>query len=229
MSPTGDVEPVMTRARTLVLMLTVVGSGGALAGCFETLIGGMAESYRRTGTRSVPPEYTGLAGKSFAVVVAVDRVTQADFPEMVQKVTIDTSERLAKHAGGSGYIPGVKVLEYQYRHPRWVTMTMGQLREALGVERLVYVDLEEYRLNDIGNSYLWDGVASATVGIVEAESPAPDEFVFEKAVTVKFPDVMGQGPNELPYAAVQTELVRRLVDRVTWLFYEHEEKYYPDY
>ncbi|MFN0011656.1 MAG: hypothetical protein ACKVS8_08445 [Phycisphaerales bacterium] len=193
------------------------------------LIGGMIESERRQGTREVESEYTGLEGKTFAVVVAADRVIQADFPEVIGKVTQDISERLAQEVGASGYVPGQAVLEFQYNNPRWVTMTLGQVANELGVERIVYVDLVEYRLNDPGNAYLWEGSAQGMVGVIEADSNAPDEFAFQKQLRVKFPDDQGLSPSDVPRAAVNTALVKRFIDRATWLFYDHEEKYYADY
>ncbi len=201
-----------------------------LGGCFiPQLIGGMLESERRTGNRTVEREYIGLEGKTFAVVVAADRIIQADFPEVIGKLTDDISERLAKEAGASGYVPGRSVLEFQYNNPRWVTMTLGQVAAQLGVQRIVYIDLVEYRLNDPGNSYLWLGSAQGMVGVVEADSSSPDEFAFQKQIRVKFPDDEGKSPTDLPRAAVNTALIRRYIDRASWLFYTHEEKYYADY
>jgi hypothetical protein len=163
------------------------------------------------------------------VVVTADRMIQADHPEVVAKLTIDIADQLAREAGASGFVPGMSVLEYQYNHPRWVTMPLGQLAKALEVERLVFIDLQEYRLNDPGNPYIWQGVASGLVGVVHADSALPDEFAFQKQIRVKFPDKSGMGPADLPRGAVNTTLVKRFVDRAAWLMYDHEEGYYPDY
>ena len=57
----------------------------------------------------------------------------------------------------------------------------------------------------------------------------PEEFAFEKPVKVQFPDKDGYGPTELASGVVSTELARRFVDRATWMFYLHEEPYYPKY
>lgn len=210
---------------TLTALLTA-GSGGCVVG---ELVGGMIESHRRNSTLTVKAEYTGLTGKSFAVVVAADRLVQADYPEVIAKLTVDVSERLAKFSGAAGYVPGQLVLDYQYGNPRWVTMTPSQLAQELGVERLVYIDLAEYRLHDPGNQYLWQGTATGTVGVIEADSALPDEFVFTKSLKLNFPDNPGATPTDLPRAAVNTALANRFVDRSSWLFYDHEEPYYPDY
>lgn len=222
------------RRRSLLLAAGLaLGSALALtpAGCniVGGLVGGMAESYKRSSTKTVEAEHTGLEGKSFAVVVTADRMIQADHPEVVAKLTIDIADQLAREAGASGYVPGMSVLQYQYNNPRWVTMPLGELAKALDVQRLVFVDLQEYRLNDPGNPYIWQGVAAALVGVVHADAALPDEFLFQKQLRVKYPDKGGMGPSDLPRAAVNTTLVKRLVDRASWLMYAHEEPYYPDY
>lgn len=215
----------------LAIGLGLAGLVLGLAGCnlVGGLVGGMAESYKRSAKHPVEAKHAGLAGKSFAVIVSADRIIQADHPEVVAKLSIDIADRLAKEANASGFVPGQVVLEYQFNHPRWVAMPMGQLAKDLGVERLVYVDLVEYRLNDPGNQYIWQGVASAMVGVVHADSTLPDEYAFQEQVRVKFPDKDGLGPTDLPRAAVNTALVSRLTDRASWLLYDHEEGYYPDY
>ncbi|MGD9688743.1 MAG: hypothetical protein AB7K52_02720 [Phycisphaerales bacterium] len=215
------------RAAAVALLLPLfAGAGCSLVG---GLFGGMAESYKRSSTQTIQAEYDGLQGKSFAVVIQADRIIQADYPEVIAKLTIDIAEHLARESGASGYVPGAAVLDYQFNHPRWVTMTPSQLAKEFGVERIIYVELTEYRLNDPGNQYVWQGVAAALVAVAAADSTIPDEFTYQKQIRVKFPDDEGVSPTDMSRAVVNTALVRRLSDRVAWLMYEHEEPYYPEY
>ena len=43
--------------------------------------------------------------------------------------------------------------------------------------RIVYLDVYEYRLHPIGNSWIWEGLCAANVGVIEADSFDPDLFV----------------------------------------------------
>lgn len=208
----------------------LAGAGALLPGCFVgEIAGGMIESHRRTSTKTVEGEYRGLSGKSYAVVVSADRLIQADHPEVVGRMTVDLAERLKDQVGATGYVPGQTVLAWQFNTPRWATMSHSEIAKALGVERLIVVEVLEYRLNDPGNQYVWQGVAAGSVSVVEADTDFPDEFSYQKSLRVKFPDKDGFGPTDLPRAAVNSELARRLIDRAAWVFFDHEEKYYPDY
>jgi len=216
---------------TIVLAATALAAAVcSLPGCAAgTLIGGMAESYRRTSTRTVPSEYDGLRDRSFAVLVSADRVIQSTRPQAVARLTTLITARLIEHAGASGVVPAAAVLEFQFNRPQWVAMSYDQIAEHFGVDRLVVIDLYEFRLNDPGNAYLWSGVGAGDVGVVEADGPLGDDFAYSKAVAVRFPDQDGYGPTDYTADQIAAVLEKRFVDRVTWLFYDHEEPYYPDY
>ena len=65
--------------------------------------------------------------------------------------------------------------------------------------------------------------------MIETDGFDPDEFAYEQDITMRFPDGSGFGPGDMDRSLVSSVLVSRFVDRATWLFYEHEEPYYPEY
>jgi hypothetical protein len=195
------------------------GSGCAIA----AIIGGAAESYHRTGSTTFPADYDGLSGKSFAVMVTADRVIEAEQPGIVARVAGLVNDRLAQHAGGTAFIPTATMLNAQLNNPQWQIVPRGELSEILGVERLVTIEIVEYRLTEAGNGYIWDGAAEAVVQVYEADGPIPDEPSYDRVVTVTFPDVRGVLREEVPEQVITSELSRRLTDRAAWLFYEHDE------
>lgn len=218
-----------TGAVALLLVCVVFTLGGCN---IIAPIGGLVDSYRRQSTHGVPEEYRGLTGKRFAVLIVVDRIIQGDHPDIVPYLTTKITERLVneqQQIGATGVIPADRLLNYLYDHPRWLSMPRGQLAKELGVERLVVVEVIEYRLTEPGNQYLWDGVATGTLGVIEADTALSDEFAFEKSVRVTFPDKQGYGPSDMSREEVTTALALRFLDRVTWPFYNHQEPYYPKY
>jgi hypothetical protein len=209
--------------RTLAA-LSLAASLLLLGGCkIGQLIGGMAGSAERQGKTEYKAKYTKLEGKSFAVIVAADRAIQSEFPSIVTIITADTTKRLAEHAGASGMLPAAEVLRYQSQHPGWVAKPLGELAKTLGVERVVYVDLQDFRMTDPGNPYVYNGVASGVIHVAEAESEVASEFAFGKDVRVQFPDMSGMSPSQIPRDQVFSELTRRFIERSAWMFYQHEE------
>jgi hypothetical protein len=192
-----------------------------LSGC--QLIAFAAASAERTGSREVPAEYTGLSNKSFAMVVLADRVIQGEHAGLTDRVLTRSSQMIAQATDASAYIDPGTMRSWLYANPRWRVMTPSEVAEELGVQRLIYVEVIEYRLHEPGNQYLWEGSATATVSVVEADSGFPDDYAFETSVSVAFPDSTGMSPADISEAVVTSELSRRLTDRIAWLFFDHEE------
>jgi hypothetical protein len=199
----------------------------ASPGC--QIVGAMAASAHRSGSHEVKAKYRGLEDKTFAVVVSADRSIQADHPDIVITLTREISRRLAADAGASGYVPPNEVLAFQFQRPNWVAMTPQQLAEEFGVQRLVYLDLAEYRLTDPGNPYVWKGVAIGSVSVTEADGSMPSLFAFRESIRVTYPDAEGVSPLEQPRDTVKLALTTRFVQRASWLFFDHTEKNVMEY
>lgn len=216
--------------RIITCLLVSAMSCPGLTGC--AFIGGAMESYYETSSHSVAAEYENMKGKNFAVIVTGDRVLQGSYPTLFPRISTRITERLIDpehNVGASGVVPTVVLMEFQLTNPSWAAWGYQRLAEELGVERLVIVEIFEYRLNEIGNQYLWDGLAAARVGVVEADGVLPNEFVFTKNIQVAYPSEKGVSQSDMTDAQVRAGLEQRFVDRVSWLFYEHDEPYRPDY
>ncbi len=202
-----------------------------LPGC--QLIGGMMANARRNSTHQVQAEYEGLGGKSFAVLVSADRAIQGEHPGLVEHLTDRITERLSAASNKpcpSGVVPTGDVLQYQSRHPDWPSKPYDKLAEELGgVQRLLLVEVSEYRLNEPGNAYEWDGAATGSVRVVEVDSGSLDTFAFDKLVTVVYPGKKGVTSDQISRSAMTSMLALRFIDRASWNFYEHEEPVEPEY
>ncbi|HYE61300.1 MAG TPA: hypothetical protein VD997_04830 [Phycisphaerales bacterium] len=217
--------------RAIVLLLMLGVCAAVLPSC--QAVAAAEANRRRHSTHLVKADFTGLEGKTIAVVVAADRFIQSDHPDLVDYVTTNLTKRLSQSAirpNPSGYVPAKEVLTYLYDNPAWPSKPMTEIAKGLGgVERIVFVELSEFRLREPGNQYEWDGVASGTVAVVAVDSTTPDEYVYQKPITVRYPDGKGYGPEQVSMSAVMTELARRFVERTAWHFYDHEEPYEPKY
>lgn len=211
------------RTRNLAAAALLGAASLAAAGCevlaFPFFI---AAEIDKQGTHIEPAQYEGLVGKSFAVLVSADRGIQADYPEIVPRLSRRIAEEIVANVDVSGYVPGPVMLQYQYENPSWSAMAFGEVAEELGVDRLIVVDLQEFRLNDPGNQYLYDGVAAASINVIEADGSTPDDVTQELFVRVTFPDAGGFGPEDFARSQVISVLASRFINRATWPFYDAE-------
>ncbi len=199
--------------------VVLAGVGCAAVGVAAIAAKGIEESR----PKKVKAEYTGLAGTSFAVVGSADRTSQVDYPNLVTEITARINDRLWENSGATAGIPAQELLRYMYENPSWSARPYSELAKTLTVDRLVVVDLNEFRLHDPGNRYLWEGVAAGTISVIEADGSLADEFVFQRVLRVSFPDITGVDQDKFTGQQVASVLISRFVSRAAWLFYDHEE------
>ena len=227
-----------TNGLSRVWKMGVMGAAGlavAMAGGCNIvgIFGGMVESYKKDSTHEIEAKFTGLRGKTVAVVVAADPAIASKFPDLIAAVTARVTERLADVQNDTdvvGVANPIEVLEYTYNHPGWAAKSRVELGKDLGgVQAIVMIEIDDYHLHDPGNAYLWNGVAQGNVGVFDLTSSTPSEYAHRTNISVKFPDKSGQGPETFSATIVDSQLAKRFIDRASWIFYNHQEPYYPKY
>ena len=193
-----------------------------LTGC--ELAGGMMESYERTKIVDVNAEYLGLNHHKVAVMVDAPMDIQYEHARVVPALTEYITLRLAAHCPGSQFLPTRAILGYQNQNVYWPTKDYHDLAKELGVERIVFIDMSEYRLFSPGNSYYWDGEAVADVNIFEAETPDSTTFAFTKHIISRFPPVEAVSRSAATQEQIDDGLKLDFSQRVAWLFYDHKRK-----
>lgn len=219
----------MTAIRTSIVVLLITASATLANGCIAgNLIGGMMQNAEYQKQIEVLPQYTGLENRSVAVVVQADLSTLYEYPDLVTDVIGGVSGRLAREVPGARVLEPRIVVEWQLRTPQWDALPYGDICAALGVERVVFIDIYEYRLNPPGNRWVWEGTFVALVSLVEADGIDPDYFADTYTVQVTFPHVPHLTKEEATESQVTYGLRAEFIKQTAWLFHEHLEPKYPD-
>jgi hypothetical protein len=216
----------LTVLRTLCLLalIGVLSAFGMMStGC--AAVGAMAAAYQEDEPVDIAAEYKGLDGKSVAVLVAAPMELQFEHTAAVPSITDLTSLMIA------GAIPEVKVtpsrvvLAYQHNNVYWETMDYEDLGRDLRADRLVFIDLTEYRLLNPGNRYLWDGLAVADISVYELDGYDSMWPVFTAQVRAKFPEVAGVGRDQEHQATIEQGLQMSFSRKVSRLFHDHQRRF----
>jgi hypothetical protein len=226
-------RPIVILRNIFILLLAAAPLGGCQVG---QLYGALMQNYEYQKRLEILPKYDDFDGKTVAVVVDADMVTLYEHPMLIDKVCGGVSLRMARdvpglqdETGRSRIVDPRLIRAWQYRTPQWNAMAYGEIAEALNVDRVVYVDIYEYRLNPPGNQWMWEGVCAATVGVIERNHIDPDVFAETLTVEGRFPSTLEQlTRDEASAAALEQGTLTEFIKRTTWLFHTHLEPKYPD-
>ncbi len=201
-----------TTARLLLLVTTL--SLVTVAGC-DLLM----DDWER---RDVEAQYDGLANQRVAVLVSADREALAHHPDAPARVGQAVGARLAT------IIPGIKLTDpkqvalYQKNNPYWSLKPFAELTKALDVDRIVHVELSNYRTKDRGNAHVWRGVVSGSVGVAEADSAEPSNLAFLTTIESRFPADAPIGVLDADDETIELGMLDAFSRDVARLFHDHE-------
>jgi hypothetical protein len=201
----------------------------AVSGCqVGQLVGGMAQTNEYQKLVDMPPRYNGLENKTVAVLVQADMATLYEFPDVAANIAGGVSARIGRDVPGAKVLHPSYVINWQYRTPQWNVLPYGEMCAQLNVDRIVFIDILEFRLNPPGNRYLWEGACVGRIGLAERESIDPDSFVETIDLAARFPTIEGVGRETARQEAIQTGLLAEFIKKTSWLFHQHLEPKYPD-
>ena len=166
-------------------------------------------------------EYRGLENKKIAVLVSTDEYTLFDYPQAPITVCRSVSARLAANIEGVEIVDPRQLDTFQKANPFWITLPYAELAQRLQVDRIVYVELVQYRLHEPGNSYLWKGTIVANVSVAEARSTTTGQFAYSTTVQAQYPD----GPVGMLHGDDQTVelgLIQLFAQEVVHRFQDHD-------
>lgn len=214
-------------ALVCVAMVAVMSCLAANGGCaLAQLPAGMIQSYKSKSTREVPPEYVGLKGKRTAVVVSADASILYERPEVAGELMRRVTQRLVEDGQIREYVDPSMVEARLYQTPGWAGMNKGELAKLLqGAERILWIELQEYRLRDKGNPYVLAGRAMGYVSVFETDGVSADTAAVTRSLKVFFPDMEAAGAADLNESFINNVIMYRLVNRATWPFITGDQPY----
>jgi hypothetical protein len=213
------------KAAPILLLAAAATAPGCAAAHLIGVMGATAE-YQKLITKQAA--YADLTGAKVAVMVSIPPDLGYEHPQLAAQLATGVSARIQANVTDVTVVRPDQIIAWQWRTHDWESMPYGELARAMGVDRVVYVDVHEYRLNPPGNRWLWEGVCSASVSVIESDYPDPDMFAATFEVISEYPDLEGLDRDSASPSTIEAGLLARFIERAAWLFYDHQEPKYPD-
>ena len=222
---TRRVRTARSVAAVLLAASVIATDAGCIAAGIASAVGANIEKNKEI---EVLAKYRGLENKSVAVLAHTDQRSAYEYPTAIPNVVGNVASELTQNVAGCRVMDPRYSITWMHQTPGWPTAPLADLANELDVDRVLVIYIYEYRLNPLGNSFLWDGVAGANIGIVERDGIDPDSYAEEFQVIAKFPDMEGIGKAQAGAREIEIGLQKTFVDLVAYLFYDHIEDKYPD-
>ena len=204
--------------------LVLIGLSLAMTGC-NFVAWAAAAGQGDDKPVDVPAEYLGMTDKRIAVMVSADEYTLFRFPRSTDNVGQAVSNVIQANVENATVSIPREVARYQRQNPYWITSRPSRLIDELGVDRLVIIDLNEYRTNEEGNASVWRGVIDGTVSVYEADGEDPDNATFQKQIRAEFPEggTFGLVSADADQAKIETATLTVFARRAGGLFHDYQE------
>ncbi len=172
----------------------------------------------------VKAEYEGLTGQSTALMLISRPGIDFEFPLAKIELALAANSLLAAKIEGCTLVDQQKVDDIQQTNLDWMSMPFSQLGDKLQANRIVYVDLIQFTMNETDGSGLLRGRLVAAVSVYEIDGKSPDGPVYETEIAVTLPKYgptfMNNGTLEKFYRMVIDKFALELARK----FYDHKVK-----
>lgn len=203
----------------------LVAASLAMTGCNFVAWAAAASRDDPDALVDIEAEYLDLVDKRIAVMVSADEYTLFRFPRATDRVGQTVANAI--HANVENAVVSIPrdVAEYQRKNPYWINSRPSRLIDDLGVDRLIIIDLNEYRTNEEGNASVWRGVIDGTVSVHEADSEDPDNRSFEKQVRAEYPEggTFGLVSEDANQDKIEAAVLQKFALRAGGIFFDHQD------
>jgi hypothetical protein len=200
-----------------LLLLTLSSAGCEGIGYVANAIAGGDEMV------DVKAQYLGLQNKTTAVLVTMDDRVLLEFRHADERLCQAVSQQIKTNVPGAKVVSPADILKFQHDQPRLAAIPYGELLKQFKADRLLLVDVSEYRTHDPGNAQQWQGVVTAGISVAAADADDPDNLVFSTQAHIEYPKDQETGMLDSDSATIETAIRLALALQTSWLFYDHQE------
>ncbi len=207
---------MLNRAAFLVLATAVIA---CLGGCNYMVY--LLQPPEKMVT--IEPAYTGLEGKTVAVVIWADQRIQYEYPYARLSLSFELQAELTNRIDDIVIIDPKRVITYQDENIRWDMLPKTTLGKKLNAEYVLLIVPDTYSMREPGTIQLFRGEISAQVALYDSSLPETEAMVWSgDDFRVLYPPNAPIGQPDADDRRIRHETERIFSFMVVKNFYEHE-------
>ena len=209
-------NPALHRLALCLLLL----SAAALPSC------GIFSAMQQSPTVPVASQYTGLAGKSVAIVIYTQQATIDEFSGAREEISNFLVRQFQLHAPSVRLLAPADVIKWQNNTLNWYGMPERDIGKHFSVDRVLYVEVLDYASRRSSGYADLQGHLKATCKVIEVDSESP-RAAWTGRVDVSWPADRPLDPTQTNENLVRQHTLEVFSDRLVKYFYDHDELRVP--
>lgn len=176
----------------------------------------------RDPKRTIPAEYH-LTAERLLIFPYVSYDISYDFPTLPLDLIQQVMLRLSKD-DITGVIDPREVIVYQQNNLDWQSMPIERIGRLFNADKVLYIELESFRLMELQSANLYRARAEATIQVVDLTADDIATVPYEGSASLVLPHDRPIGTSEISAAQMYQVTLIRLAERVANKFYDHQER-----
>lgn len=205
--------------RAVTTLCTALLLCTGLSAC--NVAGYVAYSMQQDVPKEVKARYTGLENERVAIMVQSSSFVYSMSPHGPDKVGYGMGAKMQASIEGVTVIPKDIVDTYKRKNRGWIAYEPARIMEDLGVNRVVLVDLYEYRTHEPGDPHVKMGIMAANISVLSLDEYDPNTIAFSTDVRTQWPKDTKVGAVTLDDNKVEQVTLNYFLREAAGLFYDY--------
>ena len=201
----------------LFLMLILGSSGCNFLGYGSYVMFG-------SGERVVKAKYTGLTNKKTLILLNTLAGVEYSYPQSRVSLIMACQQILKGNIENISFCDHEMVENYILRELDWISVPTDVLAQKFGAQRVIYVDMYEFTLQDSDSVGIYQGQVNAEVKVYEVDSKAPNKPVLNYYIELKYPENHPVAASPESKYLVLTGTIKQTAFEICKNFIEYKEK-----
>lgn len=200
-----------------LLTLTVLLSSLQLSGCAF-----LAAGAQKVAGKDVAASYTGLSNKTVAIVIYADWATSLEYVGARDEIAIFVTARCHELLPTVKLVNAKEIIHWQDDTREWQGMPVKEIGQHFSVDRVLYIELLDYRTREPGAKNLMRGRIHAMCRVYETETPG-NTPAWERELDVYWPEVAPQNALQTSDITIRRRVLEAFSDQLVGNFFDRKE------
>ena len=171
-------------------------------------------------------EYVGLENQKVLILLNTPDGMEYSYPQSRESLILACQQFLQGSVKSISFCDYQMVEDFILRELDWISVPTNKLAKKFGAQRVLYIDIYDFTLQDTDSVGIYQGQVNAEVKIYETDSEAktPNRSVFNYYIDLKYPENHPLAATPEAKYRVLSGTIKLTAYEICKHFFDHTEK-----